>query len=199
MYIKTITGYVDFQNSKKILQKGKLDNYTPPTFLSTNYCYWKTEEDLKVCVLCSIKQGELYPLTSIIPTKPPLHIHCRCTIENSLAVKAGQATKDGKNGADYWLAYYGTLPNYYIDTNGLKNLGWHPGDKPSKFAPGKMYTAGKYQNSNLHLPDAPGRTWYEADINYTPGKRNRHRVVWSNDSLIFVTYDHYNTFYEIVK
>ena len=55
-----------------------------------------------------------------------------------------------------------------------------------------------YYNSNVHLPDAPGRIWYEADINYYEGRRNRHRVLWSNDGLIFVTYDHYETFYEIV-
>lgn len=31
------------------------------------------------------------------------------------------------------------------------------------------------------------------DIN---GKRNGHRLLWSNDGLMFVTYDHYVTFYE---
>lgn len=46
-------------------------------------------------------------------------------------------------------------------------------------------------------PSAPGRVWYEADINYYEGQRNRHRIVWSNDGLIFITYDHYHTFYEI--
>lgn len=61
-----------------------------------------------------------------------------------------------------------------------------------------MYTEGIYENSNKHLPDAPKRVWYEADINYTPGRRNKHRIVWSNDGLIFVTYDHYYTFLEII-
>ena len=41
------------------------------------------------------------------------------------------------------------------------------------------------------------RYWYEADINYYEGRRNGHRVLFSNDGLIFVTYDHYLTFYEI--
>ncbi len=53
-------------------------------------------------------------------------------------------------------------------------------------------------NSNKHLPTAYGRIWYEADINYVSGKRNRERIVWSNDGLIFVTYDHYRTFIEII-
>ena len=38
---------------------------------------------------------------------------------------------------------------------------------------------------------------YEADINYDKGFRNRQRILYSNDGLIFVTYDHYQTFYEI--
>jgi hypothetical protein len=33
---------------------------------------------------------------------------------------------------------------------------------------------------------------------YQTGKRGDGRVVWSNDGLIFVSYDHYKTFYEIV-
>lgn len=33
---------------------------------------------------------------------------------------------------------------------------------------------------------------------FTAGKRNTQRILWSNDGLIFVTYDHYDTFYEIV-
>ena len=54
-----------------------------------------------------------------------------------------------------------------------------------------------FYNDRKKLPNAPGRVWYEADINYTGGKRNSHRIVYSNDGLIFVTYDHYFTFYEI--
>ena len=39
----------------------------------------------------------------------------------------------------------------------------------------------------------------EADINYNKGKRNRQRILYSNDGLIFATYDHYQTFYEIAR
>ena len=56
-----------------------------------------------------------------------------------------------------------------------------------------------YKNLEGKLPDEDGRVWYEADINYTEGKRNRQRIVYSNDGLIFVTNDHLQTFYEIVE
>lgn len=37
-----------------------------------------------------------------------------------------------------------------------------------------------------------------ADINYKFGFRGNDRIVFSNDGLIFVTYDHYKTFIEFV-
>ena len=61
-----------------------------------------------------------------------------------------------------------------------------------------MMFGGVYDNDNKHLPESPGRIWYEADVNYTSGKRNKQRIVFSNDGLIFVTYDHYHTFHEII-
>ena len=64
--------------------------------------------------------------------------------------------------------------------------------------PGKMITKGIYKNRNGHLPSAPGRIWYEADINYDGGYRGNDRILFSNDGLVFVTYDHYLTFEEIV-
>lgn len=115
------------------------------------------------------------------------------------AISPGGATKDGENGADYWLVNYGVLPDYYITDSELRSLGWKNGKPPKRYAPGKMYTKGIYRNRNGHLPSIPGRIWYEADINYYEGHRNGHRILYSNDGLFFVTYDHYHTFYEIIS
>ena len=43
-----------------------------------------------------------------------------------------------------------------------------------------------------------GQRWYEADINYTSAKRGKDRILFSNDGLIFGSYDHYEHFYEII-
>ena len=101
-----------------------------------------------------------------------------------------------ENGADYWLACYGKLSDYYISKEGLYALGWKNGKPPKKFAPERMCCGGIYNNDG-HLPSAPERIWHEADINYYEGRRNQHRILFSNYGLIFVTYDHYQTFYEI--
>lgn len=60
-----------------------------------------------------------------------------------------------------------------------------------------MIFKGLYHNLNEHLPSAPNRIWYEADINYSNGYRGTERILFSNDGLIFVTYNHYETFIEI--
>ena len=47
-------------------------------------------------------------------------------------------------------------------------LGFKPKEgNLDKVAPGKMITRGQYFNRNEHLPEKPGRIWYEADINYS--------------------------------
>ena len=66
----------------------------------------------------------------------------------------------------------------------------------SNVAPGCM-VYGIYYNDDGKLPSASQRIWYEADINYTEGYRNMQRILFSSDGLIFVTYDHYETFIEV--
>jgi len=132
----------------------------------------------------------------VFPTK--LHLFCRCYIEPVTVIVAGTATVNGQKGADYWMKHYGRLPEYYISKEDLIALGWKQGEAPANWAPGRMASGGIYYNDDGHLPSAKGRVWFEADINYTNGKRNSCRILYSNDGLIFITYDHYTTFYEIV-
>ena len=91
------------------------------------------------------------------------------------------------------------LPDYYVTLQDAKSFGYRPllGNL-ADILPGKMITKGIYKNKNGHLPSASGRIWYEADINYDGGYRGDERIVFSNDGLVFVTYNHYLTFEEIV-
>lgn len=56
---------------------------------------------------------------------------------------------------------------------------------------------GKLPDYYITPEQATSRVWYEADINYEFGYRGTQRILFSNDGLIFVTYDHYDTFVEI--
>lgn len=180
------------------IEKGLLDTFYPNTTTSTKYKNWLAVLDLKTCIECRGRHGKIYMIDEVVEKEPPLHYNCRCVIIPMKSILAGDATKDGINGADYWIYHFVKLPEYYMSKKELTALGWSEGKKPSKYAPGKMYYKGIYDNSNGHLPELPGRIWYEADINYYEGRRNKHRILWSNDGLIFVTYDHYQTFYEII-
>ncbi|MBE6718969.1 MAG: hypothetical protein E7574_06925 [Ruminococcaceae bacterium] len=55
-----------------------------------------------------------------------------------------------------------------------------------------------YRNDNSRLPQEDGRIWYEADLEYESGYRSTDRIVYSSDGLVFLTYDHYKTFYEVI-
>lgn len=179
-------------------EKGRLDTFKPITTQSENYKNWKAALDLKTCIDCRSRHGQIYQMDEVVVPEPPLHINCRCAVVPMESITAGNATEDKNDGADYWLKYFGKLPEYYVPKEDAINYGWHNGKSPARYIPGKMIFGGIYTNDNGHLPDAPGRIWYEADINYYEGRRNKHRVLWSNDGLMFVTYDHYETFYEII-
>ncbi len=175
------------------------NKFFPEISISKNFKHWVSIIDNRRCEKCEKWHGKIWPIEEEISGEYKLHIYCRCEIKEMQTIKAGTATINGIDGADWHIKYYGKLPDYYISDIELLDLGWYYGDKVSKFAPQKMITfEEEYKNDDMHLPNASGRIWYEADMNYKQGKRNKHRIVWSNDGLVFVTYDHYKTFYEIV-
>ncbi len=166
---------------------------------SSNYRMWVTIDDPKRCPDCKRLHGKIYHRREPIKPRQPLHPFCRCWITWLRALLAGTATEQGQNGADWWLKNYGRLPEYYISTTEAKRRGWNPKKgNLHDVSPGTMISRGVYENENGHLPSTPGRVWYEADIDYQRGYRGLSRILYSNDGLIFVTYDHYRTFIEIV-
>lgn len=173
------------------------ENLSPQITTSKNYKHWISVEDFKRCVVCKDNHGKIWYISETPSHKPPVHFNCRCEIKIMEAITAGTATINGIAGADWKIKYEGKLPDNYVSENDLQLFGWHRGKKISKFSPGSQFFGGIYENDDNHLPAKEGRIWYEADINYKSGKRNSQRIVWSNDGLIFVTYDHYETFYEI--
>ncbi len=167
---------------------------------SENWAMWRAFIKLTTCMECYLRNGRVYSYDDLIIIGKPgqLHPNCGCRLEKMQAIDAGTATALGTNGADWWIKYLGELPNYYISKEYAKALGWiNVKGNLSKVAPGYMIF-GRYYNSENKLPDAEDRIWYEADINYSGGYRNKERLLISNDGIIFVTYDHYETFAEII-
>lgn len=179
--------------------KSIFDDFKPLYQESVNYKNWIAIIDEKTCYICRNNHGRIFQINEEVQLSPPVHDRCRCVIELMRAVIAGNATVDGIDGADFHLKVNGKLPDDYISVEEAKSLGWKPFlGNLDKVAPGKIITNGVFCNRNHKLPEKNGRIWYEADINYSRGFRNSMRIVFSDDGLIFVTYDHYQTFYEII-
>lgn len=96
-----------------------------------------------------------------------------------------------------YLKEHGELPDYYITKSEAKSLGWVPSKgNLCEVAPGRAIGGDIWTNRQKSLPTKSGRRYFEADLNYHCGNRNADRVVFSNDGLVFVTFDHYRSFEE---
>ena len=109
-------------------------------------------------------------------------------------VLAPDGTFTTKEDVALYIHTYGKLPDNFITKDEARDLGWEGGGLEA-FAPGKCIGGDRFGNYEELLPDAPGRTWTECDID-TRGKDSRgaKRIVFSNDGLIYYTDNHYESF-----
>ena len=172
------------------------------SYLEGNSTTWKNWQSMykeqRTCRPCEDKHGKIYPFSSL--PYIPEHLRCRCKIVPMRTIRVGEATSEGWNGADAWLMYEGRLPDNYITKEEAMDLGWKPQKHNlSEICPGKLIGGNTYHNNEEKLPTKWNRTWYEADFDYDTDYRGEKRILYSNDGLIFVSYDHAKTFYELVR
>lgn len=160
---------------------------------SSRWKEYKLGPTISHCGKCFKRQNKIYEKndTPILPD----HFNCLCYLQWMRRVLIGNATKLGVVGADYYIANYGFLPNYYITKEQAEKMGWVAWKgNLDKVAPNKMIGGNVFANREEKLPVAQGRIWYECDIDYNGGYRNNCRLIYSNDGLIFKTDSHYTSF-----
>lgn len=132
-------------------------------------------------------------------TQPPIgednHSNCHCFYTEVETKTVGSISKMGELAPDVYLKKYGRLPDYYITKEEAENLGWSKGKNLAHFAPGKMIGGDIFDNRKHILPEKEGRIWYECDVDYEGLKRNKKRLYYSNDGLMFYTESHHE--YEV--
>lgn len=161
---------------------------------SINWCNHESRWLPTTCTDCKDIHGKIYE-PEIKPIEYKQHINCKCEAPTMRTKSAGTATQKGVDGADFYLKYLQKLPNYYLTKFQAKKQGWRIKFKNlSDASPNKMIGGDIFKNDKNKLPTKSGRIWREADLDYTKGKRNAKRILWSDDGLIFVSYDHYQTF-----
>ena len=169
---------------------------------SKTWANWMSQLALNTCVDCADNRGKIFDISILngLDGRPVgKHLFGQCIYVPMRTKKIGTATNQGENGADFYLYYYNRLPDYYINKKEARKAGWDSSIGNFDIVlPGKMIGGDIFQNRENKLPVVSGRIWYEADIDYFTGYRNRNRILYSNDGLIFVTYDHCMTFYEII-
>ena len=170
---------------------------------SYKWANWMSKLKNTTCTTCWDNHGKIEDI-SILKNSNEMpvnkHAYCKCVYVPMRTKRAGTVTNMGYNGAEVYLLYMNRLPDYYVNKETAYEAGWK--DKYmylSDALPGKMLGGDIYFNDDEKLPTEIGRLWREADVNYGGGKRNRQRILYSNDGLLFATYDHYHTFYEIIN
>lgn len=93
-----------------------------------------------------------------------------------------------------YLYTYEELPDNFITKDEAEALGWE-GGSVEDYAPGYAIGGDRFGNREGLLPDAPGRDYYECDIDTNGAdSRGAKRIVYSDDGLIYYTDDHYESF-----
>ena len=110
------------------------------------------------------------------------------------ALLAEDGIYDSREDVALFIHLYGHLPDNYITKSQARDLGWEGGSVET-YAPGKCIGGDRFGNYEELLPDAPGRVWYECDIDTLgASSRGAKRIVFSNDGLVYYTDDHYESF-----
>ncbi|MBR3833499.1 MAG: hypothetical protein IKJ73_04220, partial [Lachnospiraceae bacterium] len=122
-------------------------------------------------------------------------------IVNYAKYKEVLRTAEAANPLVESLRTTGKLPSNYITKAEAMKSGWKPGKALGNFVDDAQIGGDKLLNKDSIAPNALGREWYEADVglsnSMSRAKQAGTRLLYSNDGLLYITYDHYKTAYSI--
>ena len=160
---------------------------------SNDYLYQFIGKDIPLTI-GNAKKDDVAPLKDAQQTAKDLVAALNSLVYSEPEEEGSKTLIEPQAIADY-IFEHGELPDNFITKKEAQNLGWDSSwNYVSDVAPGKSIGGDRFGNYEGLLPSKKGRTWYEADCYYTKGKRNAHRILFSNDGLVYYTDDHYESF-----
>ena len=180
LLIYALTAQVDGSDRDKLVEQN-------------DYLYQFIGKDIPLTI-GNGKKDDVAPLKDAQQTSRDLVAALNSLVEDAPEDKGSKALIEPQDIADY-IFQHGKLPDNFITKKEAQALGWDSSyNYVSDVAPGKSIGGDRFGNYEGLLPSKKGRTWYEADCYYTGGKRNAHRILFSNDGLVYYTDDHYESF-----
>lgn len=93
------------------------------------------------------------------------------------------------------------LPSCYLTKRQARRQGWGPGRSMAQAVPNHSIGGDRFGNREGLLPEAYAGAYVEADLDYDDGRRGAVRLVFvqgrTDEGLIWVTTDHYDSFTKI--
>jgi len=83
---------------------------------SINFANWMSLLALNTCQYCVEQHGKIVDV-SVLNNKKSVNAHknCQCEYVPMRTKRVGTATDEGMAGADAYIAYFGRLPDYYVN------------------------------------------------------------------------------------
>ncbi|MNG66238.1 Ribonuclease precursor [compost metagenome] len=122
---------------------------------------------------------------------------------NYAGLKMDLKTTEAANELVDSLRNTGSLPPNYVTKGTAMGSGWKAGKALNNSVPNGQIGGDVFRDADNLLPSVPGRVWLEADIGLD-SKMSRSnqpgtRLLYSNDGLLYITTDHYETATSIGK
>ncbi len=114
-------------------------------------------------------------------------------------LKLDLKTTEAANDVIDSLRNSGKLPSNYVDKSQASQQGWKPGKALNNYVPGGQIGGDIFYNNPPvnGLPQGKNRVWREVDIGLsnTMSRSNQPgtRLLYSNDGLLYITSNHYDT------
>lgn len=152
---------------------------------------------LLLTMLAALMSGCAFSGTAASPEagdEPPQITDQAVSDEGALESLDEDGSYTTKEDVALYIHTYGFLPSNFITKSEAREAGWEGGSLEPYF-PGMCIGGDRFGNREGLLPDAPGRSWTECDVNTLGAdSRGAERIVFSNDGLIYYTGDHYESF-----